>query len=329
MNSIVSNHGSNEVPKVSLGNGELVSMKIVQEIYAELTGKEESLDNQYNVNHEVGYDDLYQLNAKIFQLTEQYNIIASNCSITIYHQNNQRQNFSSFERFSIYDKSVPSPTDRIIIEYSFLILLPQSQKPQSYKITISLGSRAAHIKTLKKESRFKNHIFFEMLSDVTGESEIRFIDYSVARNFQITIKDWFDSLESNQERKIINILKRSKHHFASIISTIAVVIFAVSTAYYFSRQAESFGDSVKFITLTVVGSLLINKIFVDVGHYMAIAISRIFPVSLIKLTKGDESLAKEVRQDNNLNFLKFILAPAVSVALNILSTWLCVKLAIG
>ena len=98
MNNAISNTGPNENSKVSLGSGELVSMKIVQEIYAELTGREETLDTQYNVNHEVNYDDIYQLNAKIFQLTEQYNIVASNCCLTIYHQNNQRQNFRNTEK---------------------------------------------------------------------------------------------------------------------------------------------------------------------------------------------------------------------------------------
>lgn len=193
----------NESPKVNLANGELISMKAIQEIYSELTGREESLDTIYKVHHEISFEDLYQLNAKIFQLTEQYNIVGQQENITIYHQNNQRQNFSSFERFRIYDKSINSPTDRVVIEYNFLIILPQLRKPQSYKITINIASRAAAIKSLRSENKFKSYIFYEMLSDITGESSIKFIDYSVARSFQSAIKEWFEGLSCNQENKTI------------------------------------------------------------------------------------------------------------------------------
>jgi len=329
MNSIVANPGPNESPKVSLGSGELVSMKVVQEIYAELTGKEESLDTQYKVNHQVGYEDIYQLNAKIFQLTEQYNIEASNSSFTIYHQNNQRQSFSSFDRFAMYDRGIVSPTDRLILEYNFLILLPQLQKPQSYKIIITLGSRAATIRNLKNENRLKSHIFFEMLSEVTGDSEIRFVDYSVARNFQSAIKEWFEGLDENAESVFISFAKRNKHLLPLIISILAVIMFVLPVVYYFAPLASNFGDVVRFVALAVVGSFLVNKIFNDVGHFMANSVARVFPLSLIKLTKGDESLAKDVRQGNKVNLINFFLTPVLALGINILSTWICVRLAIG
>lgn len=151
--------------QVDVGNGNLVSMQAVQHIYNEITGRTEELSRTYTINHCVSFDDICQLNIKICQLYEQYNIVSKNCSVTIYHVDDQKQVFSSFERFELYDRTTLSPVENIRIEYKFLIVLPKIQKPQSYEIEINIHSRAAIVQRAKRERTLSSGILLGMFAE--------------------------------------------------------------------------------------------------------------------------------------------------------------------
>lgn len=97
-NDIIDAGSSTADVQVDLGGGQRASMQAVQHIYNQITGRSEQLTRLYTINHSTGFDDLGQLNAKICQLYEQYNIVSQNCSITLLHVDDQKQTFSSFER---------------------------------------------------------------------------------------------------------------------------------------------------------------------------------------------------------------------------------------
>ena len=65
------------------------------------------------------------------QVCEQYNIEAQNTSVTVYHLDDTKEAFSSFERFRIYNQSATSPVESVVLKYNFLIVLPRTRKAQS------------------------------------------------------------------------------------------------------------------------------------------------------------------------------------------------------
>ena len=98
---------------ISVGNGRMVSMQAIQDIYNEITGKTEKLSKSYRNDHKTSFEVIEQLNIKIYQLYEQYNIIEKNCNVTLYHIDDCKEVYSSFERFKLYDRSSTSPIENI------------------------------------------------------------------------------------------------------------------------------------------------------------------------------------------------------------------------
>jgi hypothetical protein len=99
---------------VRLGSGHEVSMQVIQDLYNKLTGKSEKLTRTFRLNHTTTYEDICQLNTKITQLYEQYNIKGHNCTITLFHVNDSAERFSSFEKFQSYDSSSLSPIENML-----------------------------------------------------------------------------------------------------------------------------------------------------------------------------------------------------------------------
>ena len=88
------------------GGTQSISMQLLQDVYNEITGMSEELNKGYEQSYQITFDDLIQLNIKINQLYEQYNIKSKNTQITIYYQKDSSEKFSSFERFSLYNRDI-------------------------------------------------------------------------------------------------------------------------------------------------------------------------------------------------------------------------------
>src|SRR5690606_7600315 len=133
-------------------------------------------------------------------------------AVTLYHLDDQKQIFSSFERFELFDRTTLSPVENVRIEYNFLIVLPQMKKPQSYEIEINIHSRAAMIKKARTESDMRSDMIFELFSSNTAHLEITFVDYTVARNFQVAIDSWFKALPEVSSSALVAPLKKLTGH---------------------------------------------------------------------------------------------------------------------
>lgn len=323
MNAVVESNSSERDPiEIQMGNGQLVSMKTIQQIYSELTGKEEVLEKTYEKSFIINYEDLYQLNAKIFQITEQFNIVASSCSVTIYHTNNQKQIFSSFERFQIYDRTVVSPTEKINIEYDFLIIQPNTKKPQPYKIEISITSRSALIEKQKNVTGIQSHIFHEFITLRNARSEITHVDYSVARTFQIAITEWFDSLTENNEKTFIKLLKKYKYSYPFLLSILSIIFCSFFYIAKILPTSLSNHDIAFHIIIFLSLILLMPKISHGIGEFCATTVTKIHPASYLNLTRGDEILSKQTREYNKNNILITLWSAFFAIFLNILSNFL-------
>lgn len=220
--------GENQV--VNIGDNLPISMKIVQSIYNEITGKTEKLSQALRNHHEINFNDIKQLNTKICQLYEQYNVVSKNCAVTVFHVDDCKEQFSSFERFEIYDSSNTNPSENVRLEYSFLIVLPGTQKAQPYKITIDLHSRIALRKKASREHGITRRII-RIVATKTGNVDIEYVDYTVARNFMLSIDQWYKAVKQSKTSKFIEVLQDKSEHFPSVfkILTSLVVLVAIFT----------------------------------------------------------------------------------------------------
>ena len=325
-NNIIEPSVPNDASTVDLGSGQVVSMKAVQQIYAEITGRTESLERTYKNNHSIGFEDLCQLNSKVTQLHEQYNIVSKNCSVTIFHLDDQKQTFSSFERFRLLDRTTLSPVENIRIEYNFLIILPQMRKPQSYKIEINIHSRAALVKRANGDTGARSIMFYEFFSPNTGHVGIEYIDYTVARNFQGAIDGWFKALPELESGWLLIPLKKLTGYFVFVFRMILITAFLVTCYSYFANALATIAQSHPALYIAAIvtfgGMLLMSIVSGKLGSITAEAVKRVQCRSYINLTRGDEIAFKHMSASNRLSWLKATGSIVAAVGAKVLSAYI-------
>ena len=178
-----------------------VSLQTLQGIYNELTGKSEEVGKSYSKPIRVKFSDIEQLNHKITQACEQYNVVSGSCSVTVYYVDDTRDQFSSFDRFRLHNSGSTSPVESVLLKYNFLVLLPKTKKPQSYTVSIRLASRVAVSKRMKSEFYGTPPSIFRLMGNRTAVVEIQYVDYMVARNFLNLIDEWFKGIPTATEFK--------------------------------------------------------------------------------------------------------------------------------
>lgn len=324
--------GSGNDIQVDVGGGNTVSMQTVQHIYNEITGRTERLSKSYSDGHMTSFEDLKQLDIKIKQLYEQYNIVSNNTSVTLFHVDDQKQVFSSFERFELFDRTTLSPVENISIEYNFLIILPQARKPQSYKIEINIHSRAAIQQRAEEEQGFTRRFLLDLVADKTANFEIEYIDYTVARTFQGAIDNWFKGLKQTKQNKAIGWLKKHTEHFSFTFRFISTaVFFLVCANWYLSKFAEpDAGIELLFIaaSATFGGLFFINAATGKLGSVCENAVNRLRPNSYIKLTRGDEITIERMLGSCRKNRLIATVSVVLTIVLNVFSSWIAIAIGI-
>jgi hypothetical protein len=319
--------------QVEVGNGSLISMQTVQHIYNEITGRSEELSRSYSINHVTSFSDIKQLHIKLCQLYEQYNIVSKNCAVTLYHVDDQKQVFSSFERFELYDRTTLSPVENIRLEYNFLIVLPQVKKPQSYQIEINIQSRAAISQRAKLESNVRAELFMELFEDRTADFEIKYVDYTVARNIQIAIDSWFKGLTCSTDYSWLKPIKRFSDDFSLIFRLVSVPLFLWSCLAHYSSLLKTssigFNELYYAATITFGGTMLVALIAGRLGGVLKGAIRRIRSLSYINLTRGDEVARLAFENSNKKGWLKAAVSVTGVIILNLLSSWIAKIIGLG
>lgn len=319
--------------QVDVGGGLTVSMQTVQQIYNEITGRTERLSRTFSENHLTTFEDLQQLDVKIQQVCDQFHIVSKNTAVTLFHVDDQKQTFSSFERFRLFDQTTLSPIENIQLEYNFLIILPQAKKPQSYKIEINIHSRAAIQQRAEQEQGIHRRFLLDMVAEKTAHLEIEYVDYTVARTFQGVIDGWFKGLRQSKQNKAVRWVKKYTEHFPFAFRLIsASVIFLVCIWHYREVLSVPKLDMRMFYmaaTVTFGGLFFVNTVAQKLGSICESAVSRLRPISYIKLTRGDEMTIDRQQERCRKDKIVATASAGSTIVLNLLSTWLAIKLGIN
>lgn len=328
---IIERNENEEKATVTIRDGAMVSMQMLQDIYNEITGKTENVSKSYRIHHKTELEDLEQLNTKIHQLYEQYNIIENNCNVTLYHIDDCTEVYSSFDRFKISDKTSLSSVENIRLQYNFLIILPKTKRTQTYKIEIDICSRAALKQKAKKEHGMPKRIM-TIWATRTGILEIEYIDYTVARNFQTAIDQWFNGLNQSKESKFLNFLQDNSYNL-SLVARYTSALFLCVVFFFFSggwlSGSTSLEQLFKVSVIAFGAVFVVSGIAGRFGAEIGRELDSIQPLSYLKLTRGDEKAIEDLEEGNSKNKRKSLINIGLTVALNLVSTWLAYKIGIG
>ena len=155
-----------------------VSLKTYQDIYHQVTGRTEQIRKRYFENLLMEFSDIQQLHVKVMQLCDIHHVVAHNETISIFHDKERREQFTSFERFQAYNSSAASPTVSIVLKYNFSLILGALLKPQEYVVTVRLTSRMAMLEQLDNEAPpfLRGGGYFGYVHESTAEITVDYAD---------------------------------------------------------------------------------------------------------------------------------------------------------
>lgn len=301
--------------------------KIAQALYNAVTGKTESLSRSYSDNYEVNNEAIVQLYRKIIQTYAQWEVISRNENITIIHIDNSKQVFSSIDRFQAYDKSNASPVESINIAFNVLLGLPNVEKPQPYKILVSITSKIAALH--KANSSNTTNMLYRLFRGQIITVKIEHIDSIVARNMLSTVDSWISEIEINKKNEFIKFLQRKSHWFA-VISSILMFFISVCACYYLIGATKmDFTIDVNILkylisTLGIVGMFyLIGAVL---GKLLENSIDKIDELSYINLNNGDKKILASAKSKLNWNYLRsigwFVILTLQAIFASTIANWI-------
>lgn len=305
------------------GNKVPISFQMMQSIYNEITGKSEELGKLIRSRYKADFNDLNQLDKKIEQFLEQYNIVSRNESITIFYSGDNKEVFSSFERFKCYDASKTTPVAYIQLEYNFLIKLPKTEKPQSFKLELNLGSPATHM------LKWYDDEVLDIINErdiAIAEVKINYVDFVVAQTLMTVIEKWIDSLKKAELEFPYSSLSQNKN----FVSKIPTIVICTATTYIIKSIYHSL-DLIYGTTIspTILYKILMIAIFsiafpvtasVITQKYTRKFLSKILNISYFRLNIGDDNCIQKLQKINKKNTINGIITFSVAIITGIVSS---------
>ncbi|MGZ8892964.1 MAG: hypothetical protein ACXW1R_08580 [Halobacteriota archaeon] len=308
-----------------------ISFQLAQDFYNEITGKSERLTEKIQSSFVLTLSDIEQLNHRLVQSTEQYNVASENVAFSVKYVGDSGERFSSLERLKLHAGHKGRAIEEIDLVYNLLLVLPKTRRPQEYKISISLISRVAKIEGMRDEFDafpFPVPLFqFERLK--TGEATIDFVDITVANAIMSTIKSWADGLPTSQTSNILKVL-RSKSRYAPVIlkyGFLAVVTFYISKYSKELLTAEvGLRETAEFILYSILTSFVFYRIGLFIGEIAEKNLGQVYEISYINFTPADERLVEKSREKVVRSMFysgaSLFMAFAISISSSIVATYL-------
>lgn len=315
-------NGSVEVIRVG-DSGSRVSLKVYQDIYHQVTGRTEQIRKRYSENLLVEFPEIEQLHFKIQQLCDVHKIVACNEIISVFHEKERKEQFTSFERFRAYNANTVSPTVSLVLKYNFSIIPAALERPQEYTVSIRLTSRVAMLRQIEEEAPpfILAHVAgFIALN--TAEVTVDYADYVIARGFLEAFDEWLRGCKQTPPTAFLTPLRRWSGYIpgaAKLVAGALISWFAfqsVPTYFTASTQPDTWA---RFFVIYAGGALILVPLMGVIGGLIEEAIDSYPVLSYLKLNKGDVKLIEEFGDRKRSVILKLSVSSLFSIALGIIS----------
>ncbi len=300
-NLIPSSTGDMAVVGEGTPNQMPVSIQVLQNIYHELTGKSEEVLKSYDDAFHVVFNDFKQLNHRVLQICEQYNIRASNCAVNVFYINDTKDTFSSFERFQAFNTGSTSAVESILLTYNFLIILPKLAQPQSYTVSIRIASPITIQRKMNGNMFELPKIFRLMGGPKTAVVSVKYVDYAVARTVLNTIDEWFMALPQSKSNSLWKFLRSHTGYIPLLsryIAGLGVTYLVVTNIQHLLPTVPSLLDLARFGILAFVGIFAAYRIAHHIGSAAEDSLDRWVDLSYVCITEGDKR-ELELAQNRN------------------------------
>jgi len=320
-------HNQEPEDVIVIGSGQnttSLSLKTYQDIYHQITGNTEEIRKRYKEAICLDYSDVEQLHHKIEQLCDIHNIVAANCTATIFYEKDRKEQFTSFEKLRSFNANSPSPVDSLVLQYKFSIVPAKLKKPQEYTITIRISSRVTQIKQILEEApTFMAPPLVAMVSSETTEIRIQYVDYVIARGFIEAFDEWIAGCTKTPENKAVKWLQKRSHIIPPIGKLVIALLYSFFIYQAIDRQLGNDNSMVafsKFFIISGIAFYVATHVSNLALRAMEMAIDGYSSESWLKLNKGDEQTIREYKKNSSHNTLKLIVSSIFAVFLGIISS---------
>jgi hypothetical protein len=318
------NSGDGNVEVIRVGDtGTSVSLKVYQDIYHQVTGRTEQIRKRYSDNLLVEFPEVEQLHIKVKQLCDVHKIVACNEVISVFHEKERKEQFTSFERFRAYNASTASPTVNLVLKYNFSIVPAALQRPQEYVVTIRLTSRVAMLQQIEQEAPpFVRGQLIGFVALNTAEVTVDYADYVIARGFLEAVDEWIQGCKKSPPLPWLNPMRRYSHYFSGLAQLVAGALvswFAFQSIPTYFAAPVSPEVWARFFVVYAGGALILVPLMGAVGSLFEEAVDSYPVLSYLKLNKGDSNLIDQFGDRKRSVILKLITSSAFTILLGIAS----------
>lgn len=314
--------GNNRVIQVGDANSP-VSVKVYQDIYHQITGRTEQIRKRYSDNVLLEFQDIEQLHFKVMQLCDVHHVVARNESVSVFHDKERKEQFTSFDRFRIYNSNATSPCVNVVLKYNFSITPAGVLKPQEYIVTVRLTSRVAMLQQAEEDAPpFMRGRMVSFLSENTAEITVEYADYVIARGFVEAFDEWIRGCKCEPKARGLNSVRRWSHlipHAIRLSLVLIIAWFALQASELFFKSEATPLAWARFLIMYSAASFVLLSLGSAAGEVIEEAIETFPTLSYLKLNKGDERLIADFQSRKNRAIAKFVGGAVLSIGLGILS----------
>lgn len=298
-----------------------VSIKVYQDIYHQITGRTEKIRKRYTDNLLIDYSEIEQLHHKIKQLCDVHKVVACNETVSVFHEKDRKEQFTSFDRFSSYNANATSPTVNVVLKYNFSIIPAGLDRPQEYVVTATLISRVAMIQELEADAlAFVRGRYFAHITGPTAEISVEYADYVIARGFLEAFSEWVSGCKNSPSQGWLVWLQRWSHHvprLLKLVTAVSLILIALEASArilvpgappdLWARFFIIFGGSF-YVAISLVGLA---------GQFIEEAIDSYGPIAYLKMNKGDAKLIEEFGARKKKVILKGVVGALVAIGVRV------------
>ena len=308
-----------------------ISFQLAQDFYNEITGKSERIRELNSDPFILKLSDVEQLHHRLIQSTEQYNIGSFHETYTVNYVDDSSERHSSLERLQLHNGAKGAAVEEFIASYNILIILPKTNRPQEYKITVKLASRVAKIEEMRKQigSMPFEIPLFQLEGANAASFSIDYVDSTVANALMSVLKSWFNTVEKNSISSSIKTIRKLSH-FApkltkyGLLSLICYLSWKLSEVYLVVNVDTK--TATLFSLLSILFAYLSIRFGVYAGRKAERALDSIYEQSYIHFSGADDNFVKnssiKIRDSKIKALLSLGGTIVVGVGCSLFANWL-------
>lgn len=211
-----------------------------------------------------------------------------------------------------YNVGTAASIQNVALIYTLAIVSHVDEKPEIYKISISIFSRISLQKIVDREIQSQSSFIFVRVPNDTIVADIKYVDYTVAKSIMSVITDWESVLPCAPKNSFYTWMQKYSHFVPRVarltVTILCIVIFIFETPSFFDTVGKSVDNNLSALCIFMYASCAViyffNVLSQWVGQYVESKIDRWRSLSYLKLNKADEKKITEILRRNNTTIQK-------------------------